>query len=93
MRPAGAAERWVALFLLAVLLFSPPFLSIVSDHQLLSLPFIYVYLFLSWGLVILLLALAAEGGSLEAKAGRSAPTDEPSSAPPARRDSETQGED
>lgn len=84
MRPPGAGERWVALFLLAVLLFSPPLLSIFSDHQLLAVPFLYVYLFLSWGLVIGLLALAAEGRFPKAEDRRSAPTDE---------ESETEGKD
>ncbi len=70
IRPAATGERWVALFLLAVLLLSPPFLSIFGGHQLLAIPFIYVYLFLSWGLVIALLALAAESSSPTAESGR-----------------------
>lgn len=84
MRPARAGERWVILFLLAALLFSPPLLSIFSGHRLLSVPVIYLYLFLSWGLVIFLLALAAEGSFPQPEVGRSTPADEPSSATPAR---------
>lgn len=71
IRPGATGERWVALFLLAVLLLSPPFLSIFGEHQLMSVPFIYLYLFLSWGLVIALLALAAESSSAARESGRS----------------------
>ncbi len=74
IRPAGSGERWVALFLLALLLFSPPFLSISSEHRLLSIPFIYVYLFVAWGLVIGLIALAVEDRAPGAE--RAEPADE-----------------
>ncbi len=67
--PSG--ERWVALFLFAALLFSPPLLSIFGRHQLASIPSIYVYLFVSWGLVIALAALAVEGGPPREQPGRS----------------------
>lgn len=57
---ARAGEHWVALFLLAVLLFSPPILSIFAEGRLLGISLTYLYLFLAWGLVIVLLAIAAE---------------------------------
>ncbi len=60
IRPPSS-ERWLALFFFAALLLSPPLLSIFGQHQLLKIPSIYVYLFVSWGLVIALAALAAEG--------------------------------
>ena len=75
-RPAATGERWVAIFLLALLLFSPPLLSIFSEHHLLAVPFIYVYLFFSWGLVIALAALAVEGGPPPAERGPLPPEDE-----------------
>lgn len=71
IRPPAIGERWVALFLLALLLFSPPLLSIFGQHQLLAMPFLYVYLFCAWGLVIALAALAVESGPPEAAGGES----------------------
>lgn len=79
----ATGERWVGIFLLAALLFSPPFLSIADQHEVLGIPFLYLYLFLSWGLVIALLALAVERGSREAARQRSE----------SPQDAETGGED
>jgi hypothetical protein len=76
IRPPAIGERWVALFLLALVLFSPPLLSVFGQHQLLAIPFIYVYLFLAWGVVIALAALAVESGPPEAAGERSPGTDD-----------------
>ncbi|MCZ4279265.1 hypothetical protein O4H49_00660 [Kiloniella laminariae] len=53
-RPGEKADRSIALFLLAVLLFSPLVLSIFSQETLfLGLPPLFAYLFAAWGAVIL----------------------------------------
>ena len=58
-----ASERAVALFLLAVLAFSPFVLSIFNVSTFLfGIPLLYVYLFLAWGVVIALLAMTAVVG-------------------------------
>ena len=56
-----AGERAAALFVLAVLLFNPPLLSIFSaDVRVLGMPLPYLYLFGAWALVVVLVALHAE---------------------------------
>ena len=58
---ASIAELSIALFALALLAFSPPLLVIFSAPLLvLGIPLLYVYLFIAWGLVILLVALVAK---------------------------------
>ena len=61
----------MALFLLALLLFSPPILSMFADSRLLGIPLTYLYLFVAWGLVIALLAIAAERRSRTVDSRRS----------------------
>jgi hypothetical protein len=56
----GRQDRLVALFLLALVLFSPWLLRIFGDGVLFGWPAFYLYLFGSWGMVILLLALHME---------------------------------
>jgi hypothetical protein len=54
-------ERLVALFLLAVLLLSPPLISIVDEpSKVAGLPVLYLYLFAVWALLIIMLALVSE---------------------------------
>jgi len=54
-------ERLVALFLLGVLLFTPPLLALFNTAtRVLGLPALYLYLFAAWGAVIVLAALAVE---------------------------------
>ena len=62
MRRFGVAgERAAALFVLAILLFNPPLLSIFSaDVRVFGLPLPYLYLFGAWVLIVALLALHAE---------------------------------
>ncbi len=59
-RPGATGERVLALFSLGVLLFNPPLLKLFSTNAyLLGVPLLYVYLFVSWGILILLAALLA----------------------------------
>jgi hypothetical protein len=54
-------ERLVALFLLGALFFSPIFIRLFgSGGTIFGLPLLYVYIFAAWGLIIGLVALAAE---------------------------------
>ena len=54
-RPGLTHERLVALFLLGVLLFTPPFLSIFNTpDRILGIPSLYLYLFAAWTLLIVL---------------------------------------
>ncbi|MEM7749552.1 MAG: hypothetical protein AAF346_14970 [Pseudomonadota bacterium] len=55
------SERLVALFLFAVLLFTPPLILIFdSNSTVLGFPALYLYLFIAWGILIALLALIIE---------------------------------
>ena len=54
-------QRLVSAFLLGCLLFSFPLLSLFnSDGKVLGIPVLYAYLFIAWGLLIALMALAVE---------------------------------
>jgi hypothetical protein len=60
-RPGLTHERLVALFLLGVLLFTPPFLGIFNTpDRVLGVPSLYLYLFAAWTLLIVLVTLAIE---------------------------------
>jgi hypothetical protein len=60
-RPGLTHERLVALFLLGLLLFTPPFLGIFNiPDRILGLPTLYLYLFAAWTLLIVLVALVIE---------------------------------
>jgi hypothetical protein len=60
-RPGLTHERLVALFLLGVFLFTPPFLGIFNTpDRILGLPSLYLYLFAAWTLLIALVTLAIE---------------------------------
>ena len=84
-RPGLTHERLVALFLLGVLLFTPPFLGIFNTpDRILGLPALYLYLFAAWTLLIVLVTLVIESSdadegparSAETAPGGSEPTDE-----------------
>jgi hypothetical protein len=84
-RPGLTHERLVALFLLGVLLFTPPFLGIFNTpDRILGVPSLYLYLFAAWTLLIVLVTLAIESsdadegpaGTAEAPSGGSEPTNE-----------------
>ena len=58
MRHRRKGERLVALALLGFLLFNYPLLSLFStDGTVAGVPLLYAYLFVSWGLLIGLMAL------------------------------------
>ena len=59
-RPPVRHDRLIALFLLAVVLFSPWLLRVVGAGEILGWPVLYLYLFGAWGIVILLLGLHLE---------------------------------
>ncbi len=63
-------ERSIALFLLGILLFNPPLLSIFGvDVAFGGIPLLYIYLFLAWAAFILLIGLISEKGQ-ERRRGR-----------------------
>lgn len=58
MRHRRKGERLVALALLGFLLFNYPLLSLFStDGSVVGVPLLYAYLFVSWALLIGLMAL------------------------------------
>ena len=62
-RPGFTGEGLLFLFLLGVLLFNPPLLSIFDiPQQLFGIPLLYIYLFACWGALLLLVALIVEKG-------------------------------
>ena len=57
-----SAEWSVVLFVVALLAFNPPVLSIFSVPDLIfGIPILYLYIFVAWGAVIALLALNVSG--------------------------------
>ena len=57
-RPGITTERLLALFLLGIVAFTPPFLGIFNTPRLIfGIPVLYLYLFTAWGLLIGLVAL------------------------------------
>lgn len=85
-RPGLTNERLTALFLLAVGLFTPPFLGIFnSPARMLGIPLLYLYLFIAWTLLIAVIALVVERADASSDKGESAETEargEPGSATP-----------
>ena len=62
-RPGFTGEGLFFLFLLGVLLFNPPMLSIFDIPRLLfGIPMLYIYLFVCWGALLLLVAFIIEKG-------------------------------
>jgi hypothetical protein len=63
-RPGLVGERAIALFLLAILAFNPPLLSIFSvDVIVFGVPLLYFYLFCAWAGIIALIGLHAVSGA------------------------------
>jgi hypothetical protein len=84
-RPGLTHERLVALFLLGVFLFTPPFLGIFNTpDRILGLPALYLYLFAAWTLLIVLVTMVIESSeadegstrTAEISPGGSEPTDD-----------------
>lgn len=72
-RPSATGERLFVLFLLGLFLFNPPALSIFDlPRQAFGIPLLYVYLFASWGALLLLVVFIIErwGGTEEAPDSR-----------------------
>ncbi len=66
-----SSERLVGLFLLGVVLLTPPFMLIVDAPTLISgFPVLYLYLFVAWFILIILLALIAETATADHDNGR-----------------------
>ena len=64
MKTTIQGQRLIAVFLLGCLLFNYPLLALFNiDRYVWEVPFLYVYMFLAWGVVILLTALVIEGRS------------------------------
>lgn len=61
MKQVGdTGEKSLALFLLGLLLFSPPLLSLFSVERVVAgIPLLYLYLFSAWGLLIVLIGMTA----------------------------------
>jgi hypothetical protein len=72
-RPGLTHERLVALFLLGLLLFTPPFLGIFNQpDRILGFPTLYLYLFATWTLLIVLVALVIESSDPDEGPARTA---------------------
>jgi hypothetical protein len=72
-RPGLTHERLVALFLLGLFLFTPPFLGIFNvPDRILGLPRLYFYLFAAWTLLIVLVALVIESSDADEGPARTA---------------------
>ena len=56
--PGPNAERQLALFALGAVLFNPPLLSLFSvDATLVGFPALYIYIFSSWAVLVVLVAV------------------------------------
>lgn len=61
--PGAIGDRSIAILILGVLAFNPPLLSLFGKGGFVfGIPLLYIYLFLTWVLVIVLAALNAERG-------------------------------
>ena len=68
---ARRRDRFVGLFLLALVLLNPPLLLLFgSGRMLFGVPLLYLYLFLAWLLVIALVAWTAERWARRRRADR-----------------------
>lgn len=70
-RPNVTGESLLCLFLLGLFLFNAPLISIVDlPRQVFGIPLLYIYLFASWGILLVLGAFIVErGGDKEAEHG------------------------
>lgn len=82
-RPGATGERSVGLFLLGLLLFSPPLLSLFSIERFFAgLPPLYLYLYAGWGLLIVLIGVTASRARRGRAASQASGSSAPISAPP-----------
>ena len=78
MKGDATGERCLGLFLLGLLAFSPPVLSLFRIETLvLGLPLLCLYLFVAWAILIALMALIVHAAAREEG-------DEPPAPPPPR---------
>jgi hypothetical protein len=79
------SERLVFLFLLGLLLFNPPLLSIFDrPATVIGIPLLYIYLFAAWGALVVLMALTVESGAAAeegAERGTEGPAEGPAKGP------------
>ena len=60
-RTSTTGERLIGLFLFGLLLFMPPLIGVFDKAHLVDgIPMLYLYLFLTWAMLIALLALIVE---------------------------------
>lgn len=60
-RPSGRKERLAAVFLLGIMLFTPPLLAVASrDTMVAGIPLLYLWLFGGWLALIAVMALVVE---------------------------------
>jgi hypothetical protein len=82
--PGRSCERFVALFLLGVLLFAPPLLVVFNKPtRILGVPALYLYLFAAWAFLIALVALLIRRAAGHDRAGPARGLPARDSAPPA----------
>jgi hypothetical protein len=63
-RSGITSERLIFLFLLGLLLFNPPLLSIFDrPATVIGIPLLYIYLFAAWGVLVVLMALTVESAA------------------------------
>ena len=63
-RSDSTGERSLALFLLGVIAFTPPIMTIFNvGGSWLGIPVLYLYIFAAWAALILLMGLSATSGS------------------------------
>jgi hypothetical protein len=75
LTPNRTHERLVALFLLGVLLFTPPLIALFNNAtRVLGLPPLYLYLFGTWAAIIALAALAMERATPDSDPAKPAQT-------------------
>lgn len=76
-RSDSTGERSLALFLLGVIAFTPPILTIFSSEgSWLGIPMLYLYIFGAWAALILLMGLSAMSGSDRATPPMPPPADD-----------------
>ena len=73
-----AGERLVALFLLGILMLTPPLMLIFDRSAAISgIPVLYLYLFVAWAVLIALLAFATELSNPQREGDPGATTPDP----------------
>ena len=66
--PRRPVESSVATFLLGLLAFSPPILTVFdAEISIFKVPLLYLYLFAVWGLIICFVAWISDSGRREPK--------------------------